>query len=192
MATFEQLFPTFWRSASSCTRSCRSWHSCCSWSAPSVSSATGFGQTMLLHLVRLLVLTALLVMLPEWGNRVQELLQNSVLTALGVDPKWTHRQYNALLVIKREGAPVVRGGDILTTERVHGGDGDWVILVGPVCVLFCFGRTSSRRSHSTWDMLFPCSSALLASSRASVQDRDLPEPGGVLLWPLLGGRWLPS
>ncbi len=34
------------------------------------------GKTLMLHLVRLFVLTALLVMLPQWGNEVQTLLQN--------------------------------------------------------------------------------------------------------------------
>ena len=60
------------------------------------------GKTLMLHLVRLLVLTALLVMLPRWGNDVQTLLQNSILNGLGVDPAHVQDQYNQLLVIKRD------------------------------------------------------------------------------------------
>ena len=42
------------------------------------------GKTLMLHLVRLFVLTALLVMLPQWGNQVQQLVQTSILNGLGV------------------------------------------------------------------------------------------------------------
>lgn len=59
-------------------------------------------KTMMLYLVRLLILTALLVLLPEWGNRAQELLQGSILSGLGIDPANVQDQYNALLVIKRD------------------------------------------------------------------------------------------
>ena len=37
------------------------------------------GKTLVLHMVRLFVLTALLVMLPQWGNQVQQLVQSSIL-----------------------------------------------------------------------------------------------------------------
>jgi len=60
------------------------------------------GKTLMLHLVRLFVLTALLVMLPQWGNDVQTLLQNSILNGLGVDPAHVQDQYNQLLIIKRD------------------------------------------------------------------------------------------
>ena len=44
------------------------------------------GKTLMLHMVRLFVLTALLVMLPQWGNQVQQLVQTSILNGLGIDP----------------------------------------------------------------------------------------------------------
>lgn len=59
-------------------------------------------KTLMLYLVRLLILTALLVSLPEWGNRAQELLQESILDGLAIDPADVYDQYNALLVIKRD------------------------------------------------------------------------------------------
>lgn len=59
-------------------------------------------KTLMLYLVRLLILTALLVVLPEWGNRAQELLQESILDGLAIDPADVYDQYNALLVVKRD------------------------------------------------------------------------------------------
>ena len=60
------------------------------------------GKTLILHLVRLFVLTALLVMLPQWGNQVQQILQNSILDGLGLDPSHVQDQYNQLLAVKRD------------------------------------------------------------------------------------------
>lgn len=51
-------------------------------------------------LLRLLLLTSLLVFFPAWGNQLQTLLQNSVLSGLGVDPTQVYQQYNQLLVTK--------------------------------------------------------------------------------------------
>lgn len=59
-------------------------------------------RSLLLHLVRLAVLTTLLVQLPHWGNQVQELLQDGLLDGLGVDPQDVHDQYQALVVAKRD------------------------------------------------------------------------------------------
>src|SRR5258706_16223198 len=56
------------------------------------------GKTLGLHMVRLFVLTALLVMLPQWGNQVQQLVQTSILNGFGVDPSHVQDQYNQLLV----------------------------------------------------------------------------------------------
>ena len=53
-------------------------------------------------LMRLLLLTSLLVFLPSWGNTLQTLLQNSVLSGLGIDPAQVYQQFNQLLVIKRD------------------------------------------------------------------------------------------
>jgi hypothetical protein len=51
-------------------------------------------------LIRILVLTALLVFLPQWGNAMQTLLQNSILNGLDVDPAHVCRQYYELLAVK--------------------------------------------------------------------------------------------
>ncbi|HXR05550.1 MAG TPA: hypothetical protein VN836_12670, partial [Verrucomicrobiae bacterium] len=53
-------------------------------------------------LVRLLLLTSLLVFLPAWGNTLQNLLQTSILSGLGVDPANVYQQFNQLLIIKRD------------------------------------------------------------------------------------------
>jgi len=59
----------------------------------------------ILHLLlRLLMLTCLLVFLPAWGNQIQTLLQNSILSGLGVDPAHVALQFNQLLIIKRDSA----------------------------------------------------------------------------------------
>jgi len=75
------------------------------------------GKTLMLHLVRLFVLTALLVMLPQWGNDVQTLLQDSILNDLGVDPSQVQNQYNQLLVVKRDTGTGQSWWDILGNVR---------------------------------------------------------------------------
>ena len=60
------------------------------------------GKTLMLHMVRLFVLTALLVMLPQWGNQVQSLVQTSILDGLGIDPSQRARPIQQFLVVKRD------------------------------------------------------------------------------------------
>jgi len=63
----------------------------------------GFSEkTLILHMVCLFVLTALLVMVPRWGNQMQQILQTSILDGLGVDPSDVHDQYNQLLAVTRD------------------------------------------------------------------------------------------
>ena len=59
-------------------------------------------KSILNLLLRLLLLTSLLVFLPGWGNTLQNLLQTSILSGLGVDPSQVYQQFNHLLVIKRD------------------------------------------------------------------------------------------
>jgi hypothetical protein len=59
-------------------------------------------KSILNLLLRLLLLTSLLVFLPGWGNTLQNLLQTSILSGLGVDPSQVYQQFNQLLVIKRD------------------------------------------------------------------------------------------
>ena len=62
-----------------------------------------FSHRVALHLlIRLMVLTSLLVYLPVWGNDVQQILQNSIISGLGVEPSQTYQQFIQLLVIKRD------------------------------------------------------------------------------------------
>ncbi|HEX3719551.1 MAG TPA: hypothetical protein VH595_16475 [Verrucomicrobiae bacterium] len=59
-------------------------------------------KSILNLLFRLLTLTCLLVFLPGWGNTLQNLLQTSILSGLGVDPANVYQQFNHLLIIKRD------------------------------------------------------------------------------------------
>jgi hypothetical protein len=103
MATFDQLFPTF-------LQKCAELHELLHIVAfmlfivGTILLVThGFnGKTLMLHLVRLLILTALLVYLPQWGNQAQSLIQTSIMNGLGVDPSHVQDQYNQLLVVKRD------------------------------------------------------------------------------------------
>jgi hypothetical protein len=50
--------------------------------------------------LRIFILTAVLAFLPQWGNTLQTLLQNSLLNGLGVDPSQVDAQYRQLLAVK--------------------------------------------------------------------------------------------
>lgn len=103
MATFDQLFPTFLQKCAELHELLRIVAFMLFIVGTILLVAHGFtGKTLMLHLVRLFILTALLVMLPQWGNQAQQLLQTSILDGLGVDPSQVHEQYNQLLVIKRD------------------------------------------------------------------------------------------
>ncbi len=107
------------------------------------------GKTLVLHAVRLFVLTALLVMLPHWGNEAQSLLQTSILNGLGVDPANVQDQYNQLLVIKRDTGPDRSWWDILgdlsgfTVEFLISGI---LWLIGHFASLLVFWAGPSPRS----------------------------------------------
>jgi len=61
------------------------------------------GKTLTFHMVRLFILTALLVFLPQWGN--QDSITRSNFhspAASGVDPSNVQDQYNNLLVVRRD------------------------------------------------------------------------------------------
>ncbi len=103
MATFDSIFPTF-------LAKCGELHALLL-SVAYALLVTGiivtvhhqFTRRTLLHLLaRLMVLTSLLVYLPVWGNVIQNLLQDSILSGLGVDPSQVYQQFNQLLVIKRD------------------------------------------------------------------------------------------
>src|SRR6266446_5125701 len=103
MATFEQLFPTFLQKCAELHELLRIVAFMLFIVGTILFVLHGFtGKTLILHMVRLFVLTALLVMLPRWGNEAQQILQTSILDGLGVDPSNVHDQYNQLLVVKRD------------------------------------------------------------------------------------------
>src|SRR5216117_2280058 len=103
MATFEQLFPTFLQKCAELHELLRIVAFMLFIVGTILIVLHGFsGKTLVLHMVRLFVLTALLVMLPRWGNQVQQILQTSILDGLGVDPSNVHDQYNQLLAVKRD------------------------------------------------------------------------------------------
>jgi hypothetical protein len=103
MATFDSIFPTF-------LAKCGELHTLLL-SVAYALFVTGiivtvhhrFSHKILLHLlVRIMVLTSLLVFLPVWGNQIQQLLQNSILSGLGVDPRQVYQQFVQLLIIQRD------------------------------------------------------------------------------------------
>ena len=146
-------------------------------------------RALLLHLVRLSVLTSLLIMLPTWGNQVQDLLQRSILDGLGVDPQDVHSQYTALVVAKRDLGTGNAWWDILghlTSLSLES------LITG---VLWLFGHFASLLLF--WAYLIQkvvlflayALSPLLIGFMAipglrSIGSRFLLNLSGVLLWPL--------
>ncbi|MFO1500942.1 MAG: hypothetical protein U1G07_21560 [Verrucomicrobiota bacterium] len=97
MANFQQLFPTFLQKCAELHELLRIVAFMLFIVGTILLVLHGFtGKTLLLHMVRLFVLTALLVMLPQWGNEAQRILQSSILDGLGVDPSQVHEQYTQL------------------------------------------------------------------------------------------------
>lgn len=103
MASFESIFPTF-------LAKCAELHTLLL-SVAYALFVTGVITTVMRHIshravmqlmMRLLLLTCLLVFLPSWGNTIQQTLQNSILSGLGVDPSDVYNQFNQLLIIKRD------------------------------------------------------------------------------------------
>jgi hypothetical protein len=103
MASFENIFPTFVQKCAELNELLRLVAFALFIVGTIMLVPHGFsGKTLMLHMVRLFVLTSLLVFLPQWGNQVQSLLQSSILNGLGVDPSNVLDQYNQLLAIKRD------------------------------------------------------------------------------------------
>src|SRR5437660_10793930 len=147
------------------------------------------GKTLILHLVRLFVLTALLVMLPQWGNQVQQTLQTSILDGLGVDPSHVQDQYNQLLAVKRDAGADRSWWDILgditgfTVETLISGV---LWLIGQFASLLLFWAYIIQKF-----ILFSgyALSPLIIGFMAirplrSIGNRYLTHLVGVLLWPL--------
>ena len=190
MPTFESLFPTFMQKCAELHELLRIVAFMLLIVGTILFVVHGFsGKTLMLHMVRLFILTALLVFLPQWGNQVQSLVQTSILNGLGVDPSNVQDQYNQLLVIKRDTGSDHSWWDILgdisgfTVEILISGI---LWLVGEFASLLLFWAYIIQKF-----ILFSgyALSPLLIGFMAirplrSIGGRYLMNIVGVLLWPL--------
>ena len=190
MATFEQLFPTFLQKCVELHELLRIVAFMLFIVGTILLVVHGFsGKTLILHTVRLFVLTALLVMLPQWGNQAQQLLQTSILDGLGVDPSNVQDQYNQLLIIKRDTGTDRSWWDILsdlnsfTVELLISG---FLWLFGQFASLLLFWAYIIQKFILfTAYALSPLLIGLMAiRPLRSVGSRYLMNIVGVLLWPL--------
>lgn len=190
MASFESLFPTFLQKCTELHELLRIVAFMLFIVGTIMLVVHGFtGKRLMLHMVRLFILTALLVMLPQWGNQVQQLVQTSILNGLGVDPSNVQDQYNQLLVVKRGAGSDHSWWDILgdisgfTVEILISGI---LWLIGQFASLLLFWAYIIQKF-----ILFSgyALSPLLIGMMAihplrSVGSRYLMNLFGVLLWPL--------
>jgi hypothetical protein len=190
MATFEQLFPTFLQKCAELHELLRTVAFMLFIVGTILLVVHGFnGKTLMLHLVRLFVLTALLVMLPQWGNRAQQLLQTSILDGLGIDASQVHEQYNHLLEVRRDTGGDRSWWDILgdlnafTVEILITGI---LWLVGQFASLLLFWAYIIQKFILfTAYALSPLLIGFMAiRPLCSVGSRYLMHIVGVLLWPL--------
>jgi hypothetical protein len=191
MATFAQLFPTFLQKCVELHELLRIVAFMLFIVGTIVFVVHGFSaKSLMMHLVRLFILTALLVFLPQWGNQVQSLVQNSILSGLGVDPASVQDQYNQLLVVKRDTTSGSHSwwdilGDLksFTVETLISGI---LWLVGQFASLLLFWAYIIQKFilFSSY-ALSPLLIGLMAiRPLRSVGGRYLMNIVGVLLWPL--------
>jgi hypothetical protein len=190
MASFESLFPTFLQKCAELHELLRIVAFMLFIVGTIMLVVHGFtGKTLMLHMVRLFVLTALLVMLPQWGNQVQSLVQTSILNGLGVDPSNVQDQYNQLLVVKRDTGSDHSWWDILgdlsgfTVEILISGV---LWLVGEFASLLVFWAYIIQKfilfsSYALSPLLI---GFMAIRPLRSVGSRYLMNIVGVLLWPL--------
>jgi len=190
MATFAQLFPTFLQKCAELHELLRIVAFMLFIVGTIMLVVHGFnGKTLILHLVRLFVLTALLVMLPQWGNQIQSLVQTSILSGLGVDPSNVQDQYNQLLIVKRDAGSDRSWWDILGdlsgfTVEVFISGVLW--LVGKFAsVLVFWAYIIQKFILFSGYALSPLLIGLMAiRPLRSVGGRYLMNIVGVLIWPL--------
>ena len=190
MPTFESLFPTFMQKCAELHELLRLVAFMLFIVGTILCVVHGFnGKTLMLHMVRLFILTALLVFLPQWGNQVQSLLQTSILNGLGVDPAHVQDQYNQLLVIKRDTGSDHSWWDILgdlggfTVELLISGI---LWLVGEFASLLLFWAYIIQKFILfTGYALSPLLIGFMAiPPLRSIGGRYLMNLVGVLIWPL--------
>src|SRR5208282_5071535 len=146
-------------------------------------------KSILNLLLRLMILTSLLVFLPAWGNTLQNLLQTSILSGLGVDPANVYQQFNQLLIIKRDPTTQTSWWDILS--RLHNFTTDLIIsavlwLVGELASLMMFwGYILQTVILNLGYALSPLLIGFMAiPALKHTGNRYLLNLVGVLLWPL--------
>ena len=190
MASFESIFPTFLQKCAELNELLRIVAFALFIVGTILLVTPGFsGKTLMMHMLRIFVLTALLVFLPQWGNQVQSLLQSSILNGLGVDPSNVHDQYNQLLVIKRDTGGGHSWWDVLgnisgfTVEVLISGI---LWLVGQFASLMLFWAYIIQKFILfSGYALSPLLIGLMAiRPLRSVGSRYLMNIFGVLLWPL--------
>ena len=146
-------------------------------------------KSILNLLLRLLLLTSLLVFLPGWGNTLQTLLQNSILSGLGVDPSQVYQQFNQLLIIKRD--PSTQSSWWNVMAQLHNFTTDIIItallwLVGQLASLMMFwGYIFQTVILNLGYALSPLLIGFMAiPALKHTGNRYLMNLLGVLLWPL--------
>jgi hypothetical protein len=190
MATFSSIFPTF-------LTTCSNLHTLL------LSVAFGFfitGIVVTVHhrfshrvllnlLARILILTSLLLFLPSWGNGVQSLLQDSILSGLGVDPSQVYQQFNELLVIKRDPSTQASWWNVMS--QLHNFTTDLIItailwLIGLVASLLMFWAYIIQAIILNLGYaLSPLLIGFMAiPALKHIGNRYLLNLAGVLLWPL--------
>jgi len=190
MASFESLFPTFLQKCAELHELLRIVAFMLFIVGTIMLVVHGFtGKRLMLHMVRLFILTALLVMLPQWGNQVQQLVQTSILNGLGVDPSNVQDQYNQLLVVKRGAGSDHSWWDILgdisgfTVEILISGI---LWLIGQFASLLLFWAYIIQKFilFSSYALSPILIGFMAIRPLRSIGSRYLLHLVGVLLWPL--------
>ncbi len=146
-------------------------------------------ETVLRLMIRILALTCLLVYLPVWGNALQQLLQNSIISGLGVEPAQVYQQFLELLVIKRDPSTQSSWWNVLA--QLHNMSTDLIItavlwLVGQLAALMMFwGYIFQQVVLNMGYALSPLLIGFMAiPALKQTGGRYLLNIAGVLLWPL--------
>ena len=191
MATFESIFPTFLAKCGELHTLLLSVAFALFVTGVIITVSHRFTHRALLHLLlRLLLLTSLLVFLPAWGNQIQQLLQNSILSGLGVDPSQVYQQYVQLLVTKFNNGPTTTSWwdvishlssitvDLIVTAIL------WVIgLVASLMIFwaYIFQKIILNLGYALSPLLI---GFMALPALKHIGNRYLLNLVGVLLWPL--------
>ena len=190
MTTFNSIFPTFLAKCAELHTLLLSVAYALFITGIIVTVHQRFTRKTLLHLmVRLMVLTSLLAFLPAWGNQIQQLLQDSILSGLGVDPSQVYQQFLQLLVIKRDTVTQTSWWNVLS--QLHNFTTDLIItailwLVGWIAALLMFwGYIIQSVILNIGYALSPLLIGFMAIPPLKhTGTRYLTNLAGVLLWPL--------